>query len=230
MPHDATEMELPFCMGAASLWAALDANPLSSVLVVSMRGKVLYANAQAARFLIAPNADPSTLLNHPVTDALPKAAGQHYLHLFQKARASGPVLLREVWQGRQMVSRFTHVTLENNDEAELAEGVMLIVGHRVEGNVEEALNLDPNLPRIDAPYLHLGPLGVLSDREIEVLSLLATGLTAKEIASRLDRSFKTVENHRYVIGRKLGATDRHALAAISIRAGLSAMDAVRQRL
>lgn len=229
MPHNAMEFELPHCLGPSALWNALDADPLTSVLVVTMGGKILSANAQAARFLVAPNADATALTNRSMLDALPRPAGQHYGQLFQDAKASGrAVLLREIWQGRQVVTRIQHIAIESCDGPDYADGVLLMVGRRVEGSPDEALG--SAAPKIEAPYVHLGPLTILSDREIEVLSLLATGLTAKQIAKRLDRSFKTVENHRYVIGRKLGATDRHALAAIAIRAGLTADDAKRTRL
>jgi DNA-binding CsgD family transcriptional regulator len=231
MTHDAAETQLPFCLGVATLWNALDADPLTSVLVVSLSGKVVHANERAAQYLIAPNADPRALTGRAIVEALPKTAGEHYLQLFAQVQASGtPLLLREVWQGRQVVTRFQFVRPEHCEDAAYAEGVILAVGRRVEGSLEQALGAETDAYRLIAPYVHLGPLDVLSDRELEVLSLLCTGLTAKEIATKLDRSFKTVENHRYVIGRKLGATDRHALAAIAIRAGLTSMDALRPRL
>lgn len=231
MPHDAAQTELTTALGMATLWKALDADPLTGVMVATLGGKIVHANVRAAQFLIAPNADPRALTNRPITDALPKTAGQHYLQLFAQVHASGsPLLLREIWQGRQVVTRFLFVRPEHTDDPELADGLILAVARRVEGNLEDSLGAETDAFRLVAPYVHLGPLDVLSDREIEVLSLLCTGLTAKEIATRLDRSFKTVENHRYVIGRKLGATDRHALAAIAIRAGLTSMDALRPRL
>lgn len=231
MPHDAADTELPSSLGVPILWNALDADPLTSVMVVTLAGKVVHANVRAAQFLVAPNADPRALVNRPIAEALPKVAGQHYQQLFAQVHASGtPLLLREIWQGRQIVTRFQFVQPEHPHDPELSEGVVLAVARRVEGNLEESLGPETDAYRLVAPYVHLGPLDVLSDREIEVLSLLCTGLTAKEIATRLDRSFKTVENHRYVIGRKLGVTDRHALAAIAIRAGLTSMDALRPRL
>lgn len=231
MQQDIAELELPACLGANALWNVLDTNPLTSILVIAPGGSILHANAQAARYLIAPDAELAALQGRPVHEALPRTAGQHYAQLAAQVQASGsPLLLREIWQGRQLVSRFQFVRLDRCDEPGYAEGVCLVVGHRVDGSLDEALSADTDSARLIAPYVHLGSLSVLSDREIEVLSLLCTGLTAKEIAKRLDRSFKTVENHRYVIGRKLGATDRHALAAIAIQAGLTSMDALRDRL
>lgn len=66
-----------------------------------------------------------------------------------------------------------------------------------------------------------GEIAKLSPRELEVLKLIAEGLTALEIAERLHRSIRTVENHRESIGRKLGLRNRVEIARFAVRAGLS---------
>ena len=48
----------------------------------------------------------------------------------------------------------------------------------------------------------------LSDREAEVLRLIALGYSNKEIAARLDLSVKTVEAHKANAMRKLDMTSR----------------------
>lgn len=60
----------------------------------------------------------------------------------------------------------------------------------------------------------------LSQREIEVLTLVATGLTNKEIAERLFISDKTVRNHVANCLVKLGANDRTEAVTTAIRRGL----------
>ncbi len=47
---------------------------------------------------------------------------------------------------------------------------------------------------------------LLTQREKEILSLTANGLTSKEIAERLDISARTVEAHRGNVREKLGIT------------------------
>lgn len=56
-----------------------------------------------------------------------------------------------------------------------------------------------------------GPPGGLTDREAEVLALIAEGYTNPEIAERLVLSVRTVETHRSAIHRKLGTTNRAEL-------------------
>ena len=55
----------------------------------------------------------------------------------------------------------------------------------------------------------------LSAREGEVLDALAHHLTNAEIGQRLHISVRTVESHVSSLLRKLGASDRRALAAIA---------------
>lgn len=60
-------------------------------------------------------------------------------------------------------------------------------------------------------------LGVeaLSPREFEVFRLIGSGISTKEIASRLNLSIKTVDTHRERIKYKVGATTLSELIAIS---------------
>jgi two-component system response regulator NreC len=65
-----------------------------------------------------------------------------------------------------------------------------------------------------------GPGGALSEREIEVLRLVALGLTNAEIAERLYVSVRTVETHRNHIHQKLDVRSRAELVRRARDAGL----------
>jgi DNA-binding NarL/FixJ family response regulator len=64
------------------------------------------------------------------------------------------------------------------------------------------------------------PFTTLSGREREVLRLIADGLSAKEIATDLGISSKTVEAHRTSLMRKLGARKATELVRYALRHGL----------
>ena len=64
------------------------------------------------------------------------------------------------------------------------------------------------------------PTAVLTEREDEVVKLIAEGYASKEIARLLTISIKTVERHRSNILQKLGMRDRTELTRYAIRAGL----------
>jgi DNA-binding NarL/FixJ family response regulator len=63
-------------------------------------------------------------------------------------------------------------------------------------------------------------LAQLSSREEEVLKLLATGETNRQIARRLFVSEETVKSHVASIFRKLEVSDRTRAAVLAIKAGL----------
>ena len=63
-------------------------------------------------------------------------------------------------------------------------------------------------------------LDVLSNREREVLELLALGHTNQEISEQLHLGVRTVESHRSHIMSKLGTRTRAELVKTALRAGL----------
>lgn len=60
----------------------------------------------------------------------------------------------------------------------------------------------------------------LGPRETEILRLVASGLTAAEIAGALNLSQKTVQNYHYAIKAKVGARTDAGLVWLAIDAGL----------
>jgi HD-GYP domain-containing protein (c-di-GMP phosphodiesterase class II) len=85
-------------------------------------------------------------------------------------------------------------------DADAVEGVLGAAGHRVRRRRE-------------------GPAG-LTPREVEVLQLLARGLSNKEIAKRLVVTPKTVGNHVEHIYAKIGASTRAGAGLFAMRHGL----------
>jgi len=73
-----------------------------------------------------------------------------------------------------------------------------------------------------APAASAGPVGELTDREREVLRLLALGHTNQEIAERLIVSVRTVESHRAHVMTKLRVSTRAGLVRVALDAGLLA--------
>jgi DNA-binding NarL/FixJ family response regulator len=63
-------------------------------------------------------------------------------------------------------------------------------------------------------------VGGLTDREREVLALVAKGLSTKEIATNLRISARTVETHRANLMRKLGVKSVALLTQVAIREGI----------
>jgi HD-GYP domain-containing protein (c-di-GMP phosphodiesterase class II) len=87
---------------------------------------------------------------------------------------------------------------------------------RLDGEAVDAV-LDAAGHRV--PRRHKGPAG-LTGREVEVLRLVAHGLSTKEIAARLVIATKTAGNHIEHIYTKIGVTNRAAAGLFAMQHGL----------
>ncbi|MBP9060665.1 MAG: response regulator transcription factor, partial [Rhodoferax sp.] len=68
------------------------------------------------------------------------------------------------------------------------------------------------------------PVSPLTQRQREVLTLVAEGLSTKEIARRLDISIKTVDTHRSQLMKQLEIHEITGLVRYAMRAGLISPD------
>ena len=104
--------------------------------------------------------------------------------------------------------------LKSDDELELVAAIEAISRHKpfFTPTASEALldNLLRSTPRES----------VLTEREREVVQLLAEGKSNKEVAVALDISVKTAETHRAAIIRKLGVDSLAELVRYAIRTHL----------
>jgi two-component system response regulator NreC len=99
-----------------------------------------------------------------------------------------------------------------------ASDVELIEALRRAARGERYLN-----PRLGAALASEPPTSApdgLSERELDVLRLIALGYTNAEIAEQLFRSMRTVETHRAHIQQKLGLSSRAELVRYALERGL----------
>lgn len=108
--------------------------------------------------------------------------------------------------------------LKQSAPAELINAIRAVA----EGNAY----LDPSLTRrvmggyvSRASSLRGEKKGELTDRENEVLRLIAFGYSNKEIAARLELSVKTIESHKANAMQKLGTTSRTDIVRYAILQG-----------
>jgi DNA-binding NarL/FixJ family response regulator len=103
--------------------------------------------------------------------------------------------------------------LKDADPADLVEGVRAAAAGQSP--------LDPKVARtLLTRRTGQAPQDQLSDREREVLALVADGLANKQIARHLDISERTVKAHLTSIFQRIGVTDRTQAALWAERNGL----------
>jgi len=201
--------------------AWLCADPGVGVAVVDLSGKVLFANTRSAELLVKLPAQEA--IGKSIVEMYPAESAQERLKIIKRVAETGrPIILRHIRFGRQVQSTIYH--LESDDGGPGTVLVITIAGES--SNAKESETFDV----IESAVTDLGPLDVLTRRELEVLALIGQGLSTIEIGELLFRSHRTVEKHRESIGRKLGEQSRVKLAEIARAAGLELRDASLPRV
>ena len=153
--------------------------------------------------------------------ALPGKSGLDILKEFKAARPKLPVLILSAHPEDQFAIRVLkagaggYLTKESAPD-ELAKAIRKILagGQYVSPALAEMLALRV---RKDSK---LTPHETLSDREYEIMCLIAAGKTVTEIAGELSLSPKTISTYRARILDKLGVKNSAAIVQYAIRNGL----------
>ena len=126
--------------------------------------------------------------------------------LLSMAAPLQPALVREAWR----IGVDALVCSDDYGKGELLRALVAVgQGQRYRG------------PAFDRVWQSAQPAGdALSRRELEVLPLLADGLTNRQIAERLQIAEVTARDHVQRILQKLQVSDRAAAAALAVRLGL----------
>ena len=213
-----------------NLWESITTEPHTGVAIVDVEGRLRYVNQQAVRIYMDENTKPAEITDRFLQEFLPRDFVEERMAILRSvAKDHKPRLIRSIWHGFQHLA---WVYPLEGDPDPSPDGVdrLLVITHRTaerEGEIE-ALRED-GYEFVRAEVADLGPLKVLSKRELVVLAMLGQGLTLKEVAERVHRSLKTVQTQRDSIGRKLQVHNRSELQEIIMRAGLTLRDVDEQR-
>lgn len=157
---------------------------------------------------------------------LPGRGGLDVLRQLKQEHPRVPVLMLSVHSPEQYAVRALRAgasgyLTKNLAADELRKAVKTVVSGRryLTADVAERLLHDLERPS-DRPSHEL-----LSDREFEVLGLLATGHTASQIARKLCLSYNTVSTYRSRIAVKLGFSTQAELIRYAIQHGIASDEA-----
>ncbi len=196
-------------MFAASLAHALQAEP--DLLIVGQATTI----AQALQ-LVGPTAPDVVLLDH----RLPDGDGVASIRDFSRIRPSAKlVVLTATASDRVLVAAMEAGAAGFIAKTQRLDDVIAGVRAAAQGeSVVSAKLLTRLLPRLQRQSSGGGT--ELTEREREILDLLATGLSNADIAQQLTISVHTVRNHVANLSAKLGAHSKLEVLAIAVREGL----------
>ena len=157
-------------------------------------------------------------LNMPGTD------GIDVLRAVKGAARAPRVVVLTMHAGREYVAR---AMKGGADAYLLKDSAVQDLVAAIEAVVDGRRFFSPAIQQLMAELIRgdgVAPTGVqaLTDREREVLTWLARGLSSKEVAERLAISVRTVETHRANLMHKLGVKSVAVLIQVAIREGIIA--------
>jgi two-component system, NarL family, response regulator len=149
---------------------------------------------------------------------MPDMGGVEAIRTIRAEFPSAKIIVLSTYQGDEDIYR----ALEAGAVAYLLKDM---IAEKMMGVIREvAAGGRPILPEVAQQLAGRMFQDALTNREIEVLQLMARGMRNKEIAAEFKISGETVEGHVKKILGKLGVHDRTEAVAVAIRRGIVHLD------
>jgi DNA-binding CsgD family transcriptional regulator len=203
-------------------YTSLVHTPGIGVGLIDVEGNLLYLNDEETR-LFEGHTDVD-YAGKNIRDFHAESFCKERLELLGKVVEKGqPLVFRHIYLGKKIES-----TLWPIKEIGRNKPRVLVISRGVSNSVGESNALEAEV--LESQYIKLGPLNVLSPRELEVFVMLGHGRSVPEVARILHRSPKTIERHRESIGQKLSIQSQSDIVRIVTEVGLSLSDVGKIRL
>lgn len=185
---------------------------LTSMLGTQAGMKVVGSASSGAEALEMLHAKPADLLLLDLR--MPGMSGIDTLHALKRARITVRVIILTSYETDEDIYRAVQAgaqgyLLKNAPQSDMIEAIRAVHAGKRYFPRHIAARLAERMMRTN-----------LTTRELEVLNLLARGLTNKEIGRTLDISDNTVRNHVNSIIEKLEVSDRTEAATTAIHRGI----------
>ncbi len=160
--------------------------------------------------------------------AMPGLGGLEAVPLLRREVPDSRILILTQYEQPEYVRRFLHLgvggyVLKKAAGTELIAAIRAV--HRGGMVIDPAVARDAlRDPGATRPVPSDDPYESLTERERQVLKLVAEGRSNKEVASFLDISVKTAMTHREHVMQKLGLHNRTDLTRFALRRGIIAED------
>ena len=172
------------------------------------------ANGKEAINLLRNGAKPNVAL---LDYEMPQMNGLEATEIIKRDFLGVKVIMLTMLQSKELIETavakgVSGFLFKNTSLEELSEAIRRVAGGDTYFSSEVTLTLLKTVHNPDAPLLAL-----LSDREVEILKLVAKGLSSPEIGQQLFISPRTVDTHRNNIIQKLDVPGIAGLVQFAVR-------------
>lgn len=205
------------------MWMALAQTPGVGVSITDTHGNLLFVN-DTSLVLFSGSAD-TDYYGKTIADFHPPEFVAERLALINRVLTENrPLAIRHILNGNPIFSTVWPI----RDRIEPFNRALVI------SRPGPALEVDGQIPSnievVPTEYIDLGPLSILTRRELEVLVLLGNGMSVPRAAAILHRSPKTIERHKESVSKKLSLRGQAELVYLVTSLGLELSDARLKRL
>lgn len=149
---------------------------------------------------------------------MPGMTGIDVLHVMRQRKASARAIILTSFENDENIYRAIQVgaqgyLLKGTSQSEMLQAIATVQAGRKYITAQMAARLAERMMRSS-----------LTPRELEIVNMLAKGLTNKQIGRVLEISENTVRNHVISIFDKLEVADRTEAVAVAIQQGIIQMD------
>lgn len=208
-----------------SLWSALSRTPGVGVSIIDFEGNLLFVNDTSMVLFFGEV--PVDYHGKNLRDVHPpQFASERLIMIHKVIEQQRPMAISHIYNGHNI-----HSTLWPLKDVKPPFNRVIVVSHSSLtsddfGRLKTGEHNDQSIESFQTGYIDLGPLNVLSRRELEVMVLLGHGLSVPRAAAILSRSPKTVQRHKASITSKLKLHGQAEIVRIVTSIGLE-MDQTR---
>lgn len=218
-----TEPTQAVSIDAQTLWTVFSNTPGIGISITNAQGQLLFVN-EASRVFFSDDKRIDYAGKY-IADFHPPEFVEERLSIIAQVIHDGkPRRLSHIYLGRRIESTIWPIR-----ESPHPDDRVIVVTREKTGVDALVVNSD-ECKTVSTQYIDLGPLAVLTQRELEIMVLLGHGLSVPEAASILHRSPKTVQRHKAAISQKLELHGQADIVAIVTSMGLEMSDAKLKRL
>lgn len=196
-----------------AVWASLTDDSGADIAIISGDGFVRWVRTPVSWWALRIPADEA--VGKTIHDVFTKEIADERMDLVRRAISTNkPILVHGIWRGVRTRTTIRPLPMHGGHE----QRVLVICRGPIPSDRGAPTRGDAEV--VHARFVDPGQLGKLTPRELEILGMIAQGMTTAAIAKKLFRSRKTIEAHRLSMGAKLGVRNRVELARIALEAGL----------